>query len=339
MAGSGFAAAEGATDPTTEIVKQATNWIAKDQGIDPNKINIRPPDRRAAIDTCESGLAFGWPFQSNFRTLEISCADPTWRYFLQVRFEPGFRAITVVQDVPKGHVLNRDDLVEITVRDDPDHLVTTMDTLIGQTLTRDIAKGEPIQSQDIATEAIQFTTRRIYERGEVIDRMDLISETTTRPRAGSLTEWPTGLVVANRGLAPHTVLSPSDLEAAIKVVVTQDNIVRNQVITPSMVAIEIRPERQLRGAPLTRPEEAIGFEATRTLRIGTILGASDLRAADLVRKGENVTLTITRGALSISVDTIAMEDAKLGEQVLLKNSDSGKEIRGIVTGRHQARGL
>jgi flagella basal body P-ring formation protein FlgA len=335
----GIAFAEDSADPTAQIVKQATAWIAKDQGINPGEINVRPPDRRASFDTCKSGLAFGWPFQSNTRTLEISCADPTWRYFLQVRFEPGFPAITVVKDVLKSHVLNRDDLVQITVREASDHLVSTMDALIGQTLTRDLAKGEPIQSQDIATDAMQFTTLRAYERGEVIDRMDVFFESTDRPRAGSLTEWPAGKMVANRALPENTLLVPSDLESAIDVVVTRENIIRNQVITADMVAVEARPSRQVRGTPLARPEEAIGFEATRTVRTGTILGPSDLRVADLVRKGENVTLTITRGALSISVDTVAMEDAKLGEQVLLRNSDSGREIRGVVTGRHQAKGL
>jgi flagella basal body P-ring formation protein FlgA len=58
-----------------------------------------------------------------------------------------------------------------------------------------------------------------------------------------------------------------------------------------------------------------------------------------VRKNETVRLTIKRGALEITVEAIALENAKIGEQVLLKNPDSGKEIRGIVTGRHAARGL
>ena len=331
--------AEEPASPITQVVQEARNWIAQDQGIDPADIDVRPPDRRAAIASCQTDLVFAWPFQSNTRTLEVSCANPSWRYFLQVRSEPHVTAITVTADRTKGHVLNQEDLIEIRMREAPEDRISAIEALVGQTLTRDLVAGDPIRPQDIATEAMQFTTLRAYEQGEVVDRMDVFFESTDRPRAGSLTQWPEGTIVANRALTAETLLSPSDLEAAVEVVVTQDNIVRNQVITPSMVAIETRPERQVRGTPLSRPEEAIGFEATRTLRIGTILGASDLRAADLIRKGENVTLTITRGVLTISVDTIAMEDAKLGEQVLLQNSDSGKEIRGIVTGRHEAKGL
>ena len=78
--------------------------------------------------------------------------------------------------------------------------------------------------------------------------------------------------------------------------------------------------------------------ATRTIRAGTPITIADLTAADLVRKGENVTLTVTRGVLTISVDTIATENGKMGEQVELRNAESGKVIRGIVTGRHQAKG-
>ena len=66
---------------------------------------------------------------------------------------------------------------------------------------------------------------------------------------------------------------------------------------------------------------------------------SDVTAADLIRKGEKVTLVLKRGALTITVDTIAMEDSKIGEQVALTNTESGKVIRGIVSGRHQARGI
>ena len=56
-------------------------------------------------------------------------------------------------------------------------------------------------------------------------------------------------------------------------------------------------------------------------------------------EGEKVTLTVERGALTITVDTIAIEDGKMGEQVELTNAESGKVIRGIVIGRHQAKGI
>ena len=117
------------------------------------------------------------------------------------------------------------------------------------------------------------------------------------------------------------------------------NIVRGQVITGDMVERTLRPRKQIGAQTLSTLDEAIGLEATRTIRAGTTISLSDLTAADLVRKGEKVTLTVERGALTITVDTIAIEDGKMGEQVELTNAESGKVIRGIVIGRHQAKGI
>ena len=336
VSGSSIASEESRTAQLIEFAKQ---WVATDQGIDASEIEITPPDRRATLDTCASDPDFAWAFTSSTRTLEVSCQNPSWRYFLQVRFDSGVAAIAAKGDLLRGHVLNREDLIEIRIRDATDDHITAPEDLIGQTLSRDIAKGDAIKRQDVAVDEMQFTTLRSYQRGEPIEYEDLFFERTSRPRAGSLTEWPRGHVIAQRDINVDTLLRPSDIESAVAVLVTTENVVRNQVITDAMVTSSIRPTRQIRSTPLTQPKEAIGFEATRTLRVGTILTASDLRAADLIRKGENVTLTISRGALSISVDTIALEDAKLGEQVRLQNSDSGKEIRGIVVGRHRAEGL
>ena len=106
-----------------------------------------------------------------------------------------------------------------------------------------------------------------------------------------------------------------------------------------MVERVLEPVGKFGPEPLRQSSEVIGLEATRTIRAGNRLGVNDLIAADLIRKNEVVRLVITRGALKITVETVALEDAKIGEQVLLRNSDSGREIRGIVTGRHEARGL
>ena len=131
----------------------------------------------------------------------------------------------------------------------------------------------------------------------------------------------------------------SDIEIAERVLIAKTTIVNGQVITENMVESKLEAITSYGPQALTRVEEIIGLEATRTIRAGQRLNASDFVAADLVRKNETVRLIIKRGALEITVETIAMENGKIGEQVVLKNPDSGKEIKGIVVGRHEARGL
>lgn len=58
-----------------------------------------------------------------------------------------------------------------------------------------------------------------------------------------------------------------------------------------------------------------------------------VRPALMVRKGQIVLLSVARSGIEISVQVEALEDAKLGDQVKLRNPDSGKPLAGMVTGR------
>ena len=146
-------------------------------------------------------------------------------------------------------------------------------------------------------------------------------------------------LIAKNPLIPGEPIRSNDVEVAQSVLIAKTTIVNGQVATADLVESRLESVNAYGAQPLTNVEEILGLEATRTIRAGQRLVASDFVAADLVRKNETVRLTIKRGALEITVETIALENAKIGEQVILRNPDSGREIRGIVTGRHEARGL
>ena len=121
--------------------------------------------------------------------------------------------------------------------------------------------------------------------------------------------------------------------------VAAETLVRGTVIAETDLQPRVLASRQVPQSAVQRREAAVGLQTVSTVRAGDIVLATDLMAADLVRKGESVTLSIRQGALTITVSTVALSDGKLGEQVNLQNPDSGKVIQGIVTGRHRARGL
>jgi flagella basal body P-ring formation protein FlgA len=78
----------------------------------------------------------------------------------------------------------------------------------------------------------------------------------------------------------------------------------------------------------------------RNLRAGEPIRTSDIRPALLVRRGTEVMLTVTSsGGFQISIRVEAMADARMGEQVQLRNLESGRLLMGVVTGRNAARGL
>ena len=321
------------------LVNEARVWVSQETGYPSAAIEMSAPDRRVPVESCETPLEFRFPFQGNQRTVEAVCKRPTWKRFIRVKIDEKNRAVATTQALTAGHTLAISDLrlipysgLTAEIHDDPQRL-------IGLTLRDSLDANTVIKRQMVIQEMAVFVTDRAYEAGELIERANLKRMETETPPANSLSAWPSGVIIASRYIEPGQTLLDSDIEQSEYVVISSTNIIRGQVITQAMVERTLQPKKQIGAQTLSTLEEAIGLEATRTIRTGTPITISDLTAADLVRKGENVTLTVTKGILRISVDTIALENGKMGEQVELTNAESGKVIRGIVTGRHQAKGI
>ena len=79
-------------------------------------------------------------------------------------------------------------------------------------------------------------------------------------------------------------------------------------------------------------------EMVRDIAAGTPLRSHDVKRALLVKQGQSVLLTIFHGnGLSVTARVDALQDGRMGEQVRLKNPDSGRLVSGIVTGPNAAR--
>ena len=321
------------------LVDEATSWVSKETGIPRGVIQMSAPDRRVPIERCEKPLRFRFPFRGNQRTVEALCQKPSWKRFIRVKIDAETKVVAAARDLPDGHIINGSELKLVPYSMSIDGSYTDPKVLIGFKLINPVNTDTIINQSMLVNQMAVFTTNRAYEAGELIERAGLTRVETENPPANALTKWPTGVVTASDYLEANHTLSKSNVEQSEYVIVTATNIIRGQVITRNLISKTLQPKKQIRAQTLSTFEEAIGLEATRTIRAGTPLSVSDVTAADLVRKGEKVTLVLTRGVLTITVDTIAMEDGKIGEQVELTNTESGKVIRGIVSGRHQARGI
>ncbi|MFM8738243.1 MAG: flagellar basal body P-ring formation chaperone FlgA, partial [Betaproteobacteria bacterium] len=81
------------------------------------------------------------------------------------------------------------------------------------------------------------------------------------------------------------------------------------------------------------------MEAVRDLPAGVPLRQTDIRPAVLVRQGQWVTMTVGHGTgFTITVRLEAMQDGRLGERVMLRNTESGRTVSGVVTGMNAAKG-
>lgn len=319
---------------------EAIKWVSEQTGERSTDIQIGTLDRRAPISACTEPLKFRFPFQSNTRTLEVYCSNPEWKRFVRVKIETVETIVATARALESGHRLSESDLILIPR---PHNLKGGYDDpqeVIGLTLNAPSKPREPLTSAIINQIRTVFIPKRSLEPGEAIKQADVLMKTIDTNDTAFLSEWPSTGVVTTTSLIPaNTPIRRNQVELSEYVVVSAGPIIRGQVITKNLVKMELQPLQRVGKQKIHRVEEVIGMEATRTIRSGVKITPADLIAADLIRKGEKVTLTIQRGGLTISVDTIAMENAKQGEQVELLNSESGKTIRGIVTGRHEARGI
>jgi len=60
----------------------------------------------------------------------------------------------------------------------------------------------------------------------------------------------------------------------------------------------------------------------------------------LIKKGELVLFSVGRASeFQVSIRLEAMQDGRMGEQIKLRNNESGRTLTGIVSGQGTARGM
>ena len=146
---------------------------------------------------------------------------------------------------------------------------------------------------------------------------------------------------AAKAPASATAAKPASAAASIgQVVVATANLQAGQVLHPEHLKLEKLEAEKISKAHYLELAGLEGQELVRPIRAGDAIRMSDLRQATLIRRGELVVMTVgTPETFQISVKAEAMQDGKMGEQIRLRNPESGRTLSGIVTGKGQARGV
>jgi flagella basal body P-ring formation protein FlgA len=125
-----------------------------------------------------------------------------------------------------------------------------------------------------------------------------------------------------------------------RVVVAKDVLRAGTVVSAARVRELDVVAQGLDPQALASVREAENAEVVRDIAAGVPLRSYDLRRAVLVKQGQSVVLTVGQGSgFSITARVEALQDGKMGDQIRLKNPDSGRSLSGVVTGPNAARGL
>lgn len=305
-------------------------------GINPS----RRPRWRVDPPNCENGYRFDFPFESR-NTIRANCDNPVRQYYLRVSVERPRQRVVLARPMAAGELISPSDLVVREVSANSAGLDNPA-LLIGRSLRRAIAAGEAPQPGDVEEVASVLRATTDHRAGEAIRPAGFRTELVPRSRlpAGAITRTD-DLTRARlrRDVAADSVLVSDDLTDTRPVVVAKRNLMRGETIDSASLEVIEMDRRALPADHLTSIQGLEQGEMTGTVRAGEPLRASMLRPALMVRKGQTVMLTVARAGIEISIQVEALEDAKLGDQVKLRNPESGKALAGLVIGRGAVRAL
>ena len=137
-------------------------------------------------------------------------------------------------------------------------------------------------------------------------------------KGGKISDVITGRIVAmidvpvlNTTLAPGTAISTQDID---------------------WLSL---PARQVSGNMLTNADDVIGMAARRALRPNVPLRLSDIERPRLVKRGDIVTMTLTKPGVALTATGRAMENGAKGDRIRLVNTSSNRSVEGIVVSDRQ----
>ncbi len=115
--------------------------------------------------------------------------------------------------------------------------------------------------------------------------------------------------------------------------VVERHLSPGSVVQKSQLTLVERDPQTVGPAALDAQTELSFMEAVRDLTPGTIIRQHDLRPMILVKRGQMVQMTLGQGqGFQIAARVEAMQDGRFGEQIKLKNPESGRILNGVVKG-------
>ncbi len=134
--------------------------------------------------------------------------------------------------------------------------------------------------------------------------------------------------------------APKVLAPKRSVLVLNTSLPRGTALSEDLVSVAEIDAALAGPQALERLVDIDNMELARGLAAGAPVRSFDLRPVMLVKKGQNVMMQLSQGrGFSITARLEALQDGRMGEQIRLKNPESGRFVSGVVVGESAVRGL
>lgn len=126
------------------------------------------------------------------------------------------------------------------------------------------------------------------------------------------------------------------------VVVTNHALRAGSALTAAALAVEERDVTSLNQGCFTSVEDLVGMQARRPIGVGEVVSRTHVEPVPVVRRGDEVALSLETGTMSLVAGGVALQDGGVGQKIRVRNADSGKvlyaevvdaaTVRVVVTG-------
>ncbi|WPL19769.1 Flagella basal body P-ring formation protein FlgA precursor [Thiorhodovibrio winogradskyi] len=114
------------------------------------------------------------------------------------------------------------------------------------------------------------------------------------------------------------------------VLVAASPISRGRLITPADVKLERRETGGILTGYFEDLSDAVGMQARRSVRPGTVLNDSHLKTPLWVERGQLVQLLSETTGIRVSMSGEALEDGGAGDRIRVRNRSSQRELEGVI---------
>jgi flagella basal body P-ring formation protein FlgA len=150
--------------------------------------------------------------------------------------------------------------------------------------------------------------------------------------------WQLFVNLNSGAVAPPATRGTVPAPAVYKVLVSKEVLKRGTLITPAMFSYAEMPVAGMENQIITDTNLLKNMELVRDLTPNTPLRSYDVKNAVLVKRGQEVQVTAGEGqGFKITMRAEALQDGGIGEQIRLKNAESGRLLYGVITGPNAAK--
>ncbi len=331
------------TSNKARLGEQIKSWVATQHSIRIDDVEPAVNDRRFKVPACAENFQFSFPFGGK-GTVKATCQSPKWDAHIRIRIaskKPMTHGFIFTKKLNKGDILSESDIEMAVATRNYTGLASNARNIVGKSLAANVRQSDFIKA-DILKPTIEVyrTTKQIYAK-DFFSTKNYKKVTVGIHMVTDQNRFKKTLLLgsrARRNIAPGGFISKAMVDTPYKAYAAKDTIRRGDRITD--LNVHLRKFWGSRPAGSITSKKTLRLtQSARTLKEGDILRFSDLKPALLVKKGDNIVLLIEKGALQVSVGVEALANGKINDIIVLKNLESGENVRGRITGPGRAVGI